>query len=206
MAQSDIRQEVNWFRAMWQIIVVVLIVAVVAALVLPVMTGNNENMRRTMCLSSLKQISIANAMYMSDFDDYASPNYTFDGPEATKEFVNAIYPYTKNRDIFICGEFWKQSFRGVTNVESDDAIMSFVHCRSLQAIIPKFGEGHRELLTSAAGIDVATTPYLRDPMATKSKKEKVDAAIYSPHGSGFNTGFLDGHAKYIRTFDWTREL
>lgn len=204
---NEPRQEINWFRATWQVIGVLFLVAVFVAIFFPFYSGGHSG-PRTACLSNLKQVSLATLIYEADYDDYLPPYYTFDGKDSEKKFTESIFPYCKNRDIFFCVELkgkWPNS-RKVKALEGDNETFGYVHFSSLQGIIPDYATGKRMLLTSSKVIDPATTRYLRDPLATKSKKEKEAALYYSPHGPRFNTTFFDGHAKALPVTNTERDL
>ena len=201
------RQEINWFRATWQVIGVLALVAVIVAIFFPVYTGGGPS-AKTSCLSNLKQVNLATLMYAGDYDDTLPPYYTFDGKESEKKYSEAIFPYCKNREIYFCTELHLKltNSRKVKALEGDNETFGYVHFSSLQGIVPDYPTGKRLLLTTSKVIDPATTHYLRDPLATKSKKEKENSLYYSPHGSRFNLTFLDGHAKALPVTNVGRDL
>jgi prepilin-type processing-associated H-X9-DG protein len=71
----------------------VLLGAIVVFLVFPWLASSREPDHRPSCLSNLKQLSLARLMYSEDWDD-RFPLHA-DWPEA-------LYPYMKNREIYIC--------------------------------------------------------------------------------------------------------
>lgn len=51
-----------------ELLIVIFIIALLAAILFPVFARARENARRTSCASNLKQIGLANAQYMQDYD------------------------------------------------------------------------------------------------------------------------------------------
>ncbi|MBX3111035.1 MAG: type II secretion system protein [Fimbriimonadaceae bacterium] len=59
-----------------ELLVVVAIIAVLAAILFPVFAQAKATAKKAVCLSNLKQIGLAIAMYRPDYDDY-NPRYRF---------------------------------------------------------------------------------------------------------------------------------
>lgn len=69
-----------------ELLVVLAIVAMLAAILLPVLARAREQSRKTVCQSNLKQISLAFAAYVSDYD--------------------GLYPCNGNPDLWM-GRYWR---------------------------------------------------------------------------------------------------
>ena len=94
-----------------ELLVVIAIIAILAAILFPVFAQARENARRASCLSNMKQMGLGFMMYVQDYDDsYPFYQRTGDGsaPEGgywyttTWYWMNEIYPYVKNEQIFRC--------------------------------------------------------------------------------------------------------
>jgi prepilin-type N-terminal cleavage/methylation domain-containing protein len=85
-----------------ELLVVIAIIAILAAILFPVFAQAREKARTTTCISNLKQIGLANGMYVQDYDEF----FPFAGrewPQASFIDVwNGLGPYIKNREMFLC--------------------------------------------------------------------------------------------------------
>ena len=104
-----------------ELLVVIAIIAILAAILFPVFAKLQANAKKTSCLSNLKQIGSAIAMYKQDYGQRFPAFYTF-GPECylgifnangveppvavegtgTKYMPDLLKPYVKNDKIFCC--------------------------------------------------------------------------------------------------------
>ena len=77
-----------------ELLVVIAIIAILAAILFPVFAKAREKARQTSCLSNLKQMGTATAMYVQDYDE------TFPSGE---NLHDKVYPYLKSEDLFQVG-------------------------------------------------------------------------------------------------------
>jgi prepilin-type N-terminal cleavage/methylation domain-containing protein/prepilin-type processing-associated H-X9-DG protein len=99
-----------------ELLVVIAIIALLAAILFPVFARARENARRASCQSNLKQISLAWAMYIQDFDERApraifGDRYT--GHPYPVGWGDAMQSYIKNLQIYRCPDVGPKSFQGV---------------------------------------------------------------------------------------------
>ena len=93
-----------------EVLVVLSIIALLAALLFPVFARARENARRTSCLSNLKQIGLGLMQYTQDYDEqntlswYGTNSRASDaeGVGTRYKWMDAIYPYVKSEQIFNC--------------------------------------------------------------------------------------------------------
>jgi prepilin-type N-terminal cleavage/methylation domain-containing protein/prepilin-type processing-associated H-X9-DG protein len=91
-----------------ELLVVIAIIAILAAILFPVFARARENARRASCQSNLKQIGLAAMQYSQDYDDTNVSNDI-----GTVCWKLALFPYTKNWQIYICPST-KQSVSDIT--------------------------------------------------------------------------------------------
>ncbi|HLK58393.1 MAG TPA: DUF1559 domain-containing protein [Chthonomonadaceae bacterium] len=92
-----------------ELLVVIAIIAILAAILFPVFARAREEARKTSCLSNLKQIATAAAMYSQDYDTRLLPPwyYKFANPtpaqvDITWTWGGMVQPYVKNQQLFLC--------------------------------------------------------------------------------------------------------
>jgi prepilin-type N-terminal cleavage/methylation domain-containing protein len=90
-----------------ELLVVIAIIAILAAILFPVFAQAREKARSATCLSNNKQIGLAVAMYLQDYDNTYPPQRTdgmvtlaAGGKEGT--YYDAFLPYEKNQQIWLC--------------------------------------------------------------------------------------------------------
>ncbi len=58
-----------------ELLVVIAIIAILAAILFPVFARAREKARQSSCLSNVKQLMLAHAQYMQDYDGFTCPSY-----------------------------------------------------------------------------------------------------------------------------------
>jgi prepilin-type N-terminal cleavage/methylation domain-containing protein len=95
------KQHWNGFTLI-ELLVVIAIIAILAAILFPVFAQARERARTATCISNLRQIGVANQMYVQDYDE----RFPFAGrewPQASFVDVwNGLGPYIKNEQMFTC--------------------------------------------------------------------------------------------------------
>ena len=86
------RGEVTTRTRVFEGLLILGILVVVAAFLYPIYTGRPHS-NRSSCLSNVKQLGTAVAMYQSDNEDVYPPYFTFDGLASAQKLVEVIDPY-----------------------------------------------------------------------------------------------------------------
>ena len=88
-----------------EILVVIAIIAILAAILFPVFARARENARRTSCASNLKQIGLGLLQYTQDFDEKMPFSFfgaAGDSDAANYKWMDAIFPYVRSEQLFDC--------------------------------------------------------------------------------------------------------
>jgi prepilin-type N-terminal cleavage/methylation domain-containing protein/prepilin-type processing-associated H-X9-DG protein len=196
-----------------ELLVVIAIIAILAAILFPVFAQARERARTTACLSNTKQIGTSLRMYLDDYDG-AYPFSWFDRPQYG--FDVALYPYTKNTQIFACPsnpqlpELWAGYtglFKGMIRSYAMNSAVSTDNQKPpiLETALDAPAETIMMLETSNYAYKNTRAPDHETYIATRN-----DVCIHVPftiHQGGSNYVFADTHARWARveqTWTWWR--
>ena len=97
------------FRAftLIELLVVIAIIAILASILFPVFAQARENARKTDCVSNEKQIGLAFALYVQDYDERycaqpADAQTIQEAGGSLWNYYNAPAPYLKNKSVWLC--------------------------------------------------------------------------------------------------------
>jgi prepilin-type N-terminal cleavage/methylation domain-containing protein/prepilin-type processing-associated H-X9-DG protein len=92
-----------------ELLIVIAIIAILAAILFPVFGRARENARRSSCQSNLKQVGLGLMQYTQDYDEYFPRTYFGVGGRGVNDAANSmrtwndvIFPYVKSEEIFVC--------------------------------------------------------------------------------------------------------
>jgi prepilin-type N-terminal cleavage/methylation domain-containing protein/prepilin-type processing-associated H-X9-DG protein len=88
-----------------ELLVVISIISILAAILLPVFATVREKARQSACLSNLRQLSAATAIYQQDYDDRYPPAVSYTGPLQSlyaASWLNRLNPYLQDRAVAMC--------------------------------------------------------------------------------------------------------
>lgn len=186
-----------------ELLVVIGILAVLAAIVLPVMSGAREAGRKASCQSNLRQIYLGVQQYVQDNDGWY-PAYNGNGNARAWQYK--VSPYIKDIRVFRCPT--------LNNPITDDALpidqidYAYNGSRFTRGILVSPAQGEHEAALPA-GLSTLFLNWctnqakllLKDP----DLDDRVSGSCGRPlffkgvrhHSKGTNWSFADGHVKWL---------
>jgi prepilin-type processing-associated H-X9-DG protein len=173
-----------------EILVVIAIVSILAAILFPVLGRARENARRSACQSNLKQLALASLQYAADYD-----NYTL-GYTAGIDRKMALYPYTKSgasnsdtsrNQVWTCPS---------AHNESGEASYGF-NTKMNRVHLAAIADPVNTVQAADAGINdfggIVSATHLMAPTVAPSP---ANGRPNPRHFDGVNVAWMDGHVKW----------
>jgi prepilin-type N-terminal cleavage/methylation domain-containing protein/prepilin-type processing-associated H-X9-DG protein len=154
-----------------ELLVVISIIALMAALLLPVFSMAREMARRTSCANNLKQIGMAFIMYIQDYDE-TMPALSLPSVPTWRDNSSwdlEIASYLKPVDVFVCPDDPGQPYATTAGKPPDPSHPDWGRVRSYSASVDWFN-----YCGPGGG---GSSPCTADPLTPLSKD---DAAIVAP--------------------------
>jgi prepilin-type N-terminal cleavage/methylation domain-containing protein/prepilin-type processing-associated H-X9-DG protein len=88
-----------------ELLVVIAVIAILAAILFPVFAQVREKARQTMCLSNIRQMASSLMMYAQDYDEVFPPVVSVNPGETyyyQVSWMNRLQPYIRNIGLFVC--------------------------------------------------------------------------------------------------------
>ncbi|MEI6501104.1 MAG: prepilin-type N-terminal cleavage/methylation domain-containing protein [Armatimonadota bacterium] len=183
-----------------ELLVVIAIISILASILFPVFARAREKGRQAACISNLRQIGLSITMYAQDADEMMTA-----GRMGTQYWHDLIYPYTHNKQIYVCPSR-KDCLIGyaVNNLVCGQAegAMFDPAVKILVMDIPPEGigsngtnRGNEWWCNSVSGIGTPLPP----PSGTSDGDNSFKHASQPErHNDGINVGYADGHTKWAR--------
>jgi prepilin-type N-terminal cleavage/methylation domain-containing protein len=104
-----------------ELLVVIAIIAILAAILFPVFAKAREKARQASCTSNLKQLGVAMAMYMSDYDGIVLPSAIAQAgvPGNGVWWMILAQPYIKNTQVMVCPSYTNPRWCDMTTCEAN---------------------------------------------------------------------------------------
>jgi prepilin-type N-terminal cleavage/methylation domain-containing protein/prepilin-type processing-associated H-X9-DG protein len=203
-----------------ELLVVIAIIAILAAILFPVFAQARAKARQAGCLSNLKQLGMASAMYFQDYDETLYPRYVPLGGGYQAWWSTLIDPYTKAgmqnqgqrgaapKGILVCPDY-KSGFPHPRPPSNFGVHPNGSYCPNSYAVRDVVAG---ETVLSLAGVGspaslvllgeaVGTSSFIsgRDDMYDDTRANYILAR--GRHSGGSNYAFVDGHAKWYKAPD-----
>ena len=195
-----------------EILVVLAIIGVLAAILFPVFSSARESARMATCSSNLKQIYLGTQLYMKDSNNH------YPRLPVSCGWATLVYPYVKSTEVFECPN--DDYFQFDTSCQVDTSIKgknvrngSYDYNLLRTGYQPYISEGYVGRPTEVAlfvdGNGNAIQPYGGRACsgAAGTYNNAYDCEVHSDimpsaqgtrgHNKGFNFCFADGHVKWI---------
>ena len=192
-----------------ELLIVIAIIAILAAILFPVFARARENARRASCQSNLKQIGLGIMQYTQDYDEQMPPRLVSASPSMT--WKDIIQPYVKSIQIFACPsnpiakEVTLQSTFNAPagyNPNSSHSLAVFGNTGAYSMAVlqyPATTVAVCETTFINSDFDI-TTAYFAATHQTNAgnKGASLFTGIYNGHLSTGNYLFADGHVKALK--------
>jgi len=177
-----------------EILVVIAVIVILAAIVLPVLISSRLNGQKTTCLSNMRQLGAATLMYAQDNDtlfpegtqpyahDVAMPD-KLGGKPSGIGWAGQVFPYVKNVSVFACPDDTTKPLasHGLTTYAVSYALNSGYSANIFPPVSPlkaSTGSSNLVLLAEVKGAWAAVT--LPDEGASRG------ATMFSPAGDALS--------------------
>jgi prepilin-type N-terminal cleavage/methylation domain-containing protein/prepilin-type processing-associated H-X9-DG protein len=202
-----------------ELLVTIAIIGILAAILFPVFARAREQARKASCQSNLKQLGLAEMMYVQDYDETFQAAYISGGTVGVSYYwYDMIQPYVKNKQVFICptagdiqygnGYGWNIGgktggngfgLKGTETSVTDAPNSQFVHLATITA------PAETILLGDPASNGYASNGWILVSYADKGYFPVLHGGQVGPFntsssvapGGGGNYLFADGHVKYL---------
>jgi prepilin-type processing-associated H-X9-DG protein len=99
------------------LLLIIPVIAILAAIVLPVFASARENARTASCQNNLKQLSIALIAYVQDYDEVLPQKGVW---------CDRLYPYIQSRRVYVCPDLPDKSSGYAFNAALSQVRLTFV--------------------------------------------------------------------------------
>lgn len=170
-----------------EILVVVAIIALLSAILVPVLGRARENGKRSACSNNLRQIALGLQQYTQDNDRRFPPMPDFSGNEG-EGWISSLEPTVKSPGIFQCPSESKKGDRFATDywLNANFLGKSNVRVRTAVSVI-MLGDGDQGVIDYVFPVD-----------GVAGDDWQPGGGYATRHLGGSNFAFADGHVKWLR--------
>lgn len=199
-----------------ELLIVIAVIAILAAILFPVFAQAREKARQTTCLSNMRQLGIALAMYTDDYDErcfFFGHNVDLSRLDplrplgATREnrWWNQILPYTRMKGALLVCPSDSGRLPHVTEDGKDGrpyVPRSYVANRAAEGLTLSAVDKPAEIVVVTEKEDIFDDSWYEPPKNLYNKtRPGIDfgrpVLAMTRHSGGCNNMFFDGHAKWL---------
>ncbi len=192
-----------------EILIVLAIIGILAAILLPAFSNARESARRASCQSNLKQMHLALQLYLQDFGGvYPRPWRYSSGVGVTCSWPDRLWPYLHNTSIFLCPDADATRYQYqpgcLPDEQTDDGPILFDGSYDINSYAAPGGgsrvmDFHFRHPSSTILIVDGTGDSLTfgsPGTQTATVKDLLDLGLQARHNNGVNALFADGHVHW----------
>lgn len=205
-----------------ELLIVIAILVLLAALLLPAFARSREDGRRSTCMSNLQQIALAVQQYAKD-NDARYPLTEVNDEGDPYGWADAVEPYLKNRQVFQCPSentlaasapaevgfldyIYNSNLDGQPETVFEAVSNTILHADGISYTARESADGHEGSSADCHGI--SGTPGAEPRPWLLIQEGQVAHPVATRHVAGVNYAFVDGHVKWLQpssVWDWCSE-
>jgi prepilin-type N-terminal cleavage/methylation domain-containing protein/prepilin-type processing-associated H-X9-DG protein len=180
-----------------EILVVVAIIGLLAAILFPVFARARENARRTSCASNLKQLGLGIMQYIQDYDETYPCVYLWAADSQGRYWTHDIYPYVKSTQVYVCPSSNANGKFDINNLGQAQTSVRYGMNNNA------FGSGTTQptkaaQITQPAQLLMLTDTENRITGWNSFMSDVGNHTMSFRHFEGANVAFVDGHVKWLK--------
>ena len=175
-----------------ELLMVIAIIAVLAAILFPAFANARDNARRSSCQSNLKQISLGAMQYIQDYDEHFPLGLTTQGINSYSTSFDLMQPYLKSSQIGNCSSDTDPPSVNL-HLPGTKPVSYTANVKVTTA--PFLGENSPPSVAQVG--QSSRLPLIWDAINT-SIDPVPDVKVMRRHVGGANCLFADGHVKWIK--------